>query len=162
MGNPSPTNSRNTRMTTKRRHHGQRQSLGFTLIELLITIVIASILAAVAIPSYRDYVTRGKIPEATSRLATKQVQMEQFFQDNRTYVSGTGCTADSTSSKYFDFSCSGVTATGFTLTATGKEAMTGFSYTINQTGAKTTASVPSGWTAPSPNTCWTVKKGGTC
>jgi type IV pilus assembly protein PilE len=150
------------RMTTKRRHHGERQSLGFTPIELLITIVIASILAAVAIPSYRDYVTRGKIPEATARLATKQVQMEQFFQDNRTYVSGTGCTADTTSSKYFDFACTGVTATGFTLTATGKEAMTGFSYTINQTGAKTTASVPSGWTTPSPNTCWSVKKAGTC
>lgn len=149
-------------MRTKRRHHCERQSLGFTLIELLITIVIASILAAVAIPSYREYVIRGNIPEATSRLATKQVQMEQFFQDNRTYVSGTGCTSDTTSSKYFNFSCSGVTATGFTLTATGKASMTGFSYTINQTGAKTTAAVPTGWTTPSPNTCWAVKKAGTC
>ena len=83
-------------MTSKRRLHHKRQATGFTLIEVLITIVIVSILSAVAIPSYREYVIRGNIPEATSRLATKQVQMEQFFQDNRTYVGGTGCTADST------------------------------------------------------------------
>jgi type IV pilus assembly protein PilE len=149
-------------MTPNQRLHCTRQAAGFTLIEVLITIVIASILSAVAIPSYRAYVIRGNIPEATSRLATKQVQMEQFFQDNRTYVGGTGCTADSASSKYFDFSCSGVSATGFTLTATGKGSMAGFSYTINQTGAKTTAGLPSGWTTPSPNNCWVTKKGGTC
>jgi len=149
-------------MTSKRRLHHKRQATGFTLIEVLITIVIVSILSAVAIPSYREYVIRGNIPEATSRLATKQVQMEQFFQDNRTYVGGTGCTADSTSSKYFDFSCAGVSATAFTITATGKSSMVGFSYTINQTGAKTTAGVPSGWSTPSPNSCWATKKGGTC
>jgi type IV pilus assembly protein PilE len=149
-------------MTSKQRLPRKRRAAGFTLIEVLITIVVVSILSAVAIPSYREYVIRGNIPEATSRLATKQVQMEQFFQDNRTYVGGTGCTADSTSSKYFDFSCSGVSATGFTITATGKSSMVGFSYTINQTGAKTTSAVPTGWSAPSPNNCWTVKKAGTC
>ena len=149
-------------MRSNQRLHCTRHVAGFTLIEVLITIVIVSILSAVAIPSYRAYVIRGKIPEATSRLATKQVQMEQFFQDNRTYVGGTGCASDTTSSKYFDFSCSGVSATGFTLTATGKDAMAGFSYTINQTGAKTTAGLPSGWTTPSPNNCWATKKSGTC
>lgn len=149
-------------MTSNRRPHCRRQAAGFTLIEVMITIVVVAILAAVAIPSYREYVIRGNVPEATSRLATKQVQMEQFFQDNRTYVAGTGCTADSTSSKYFNFSCSGVSATGFTITATGKSSMLGFSYTINQTGAKTTAAVPTGWTTPSPNTCWATRKAGTC
>ena len=49
-----------------------------------------------------------------------------------------------------------------TITATGKGSMAGFSYTINQTGAKTTGAVPSGWSAASPNTCWVVKKGGLC
>src|SRR5688500_3588393 len=138
-------------MTSTPRLHRTQRAPGFTLIEVLITIVIISILSAVAIPSYREYVIRGNIPEATSRLATKQVQMEQSFQDNRTYVGGTGCAADSTSSKYFDFSCSGVSATAFTITAAGKGSMAGFSYTINQTGAKTTAAVPTGWTTPSPN-----------
>jgi len=136
---------------------------GFTLIEVMITIVIVAILSMVAVPAYRDYVTRGKIPEATSRLASKQVQMEQFFQDNRTYVGGTACASDTTTSKYFDFSCGSTpSATGYTLTATGKEAMAGFSYTINQTGAKTSAVTASGWSNPSPNTCWVTRKGGSC
>jgi type IV pilus assembly protein PilE len=148
-------------MTSNRRLHRRRQAAGFTLIEVLITIVIIAILSAVAIPAYSDYVIRGKIPEATSHLSTKQVQMEQFFQDNRTYVSGTGCAADSTSSKYFDFSCSGVSATGFTITATGKGSMAAFSYTVNQAGAKTsTVTGLSGWSGSA--TCWVAKKGGTC
>ena len=149
-------------MTSNQRLRSQRPQAGFTLIEVMITVAIVAILSMVAMPSYREYVIRSNIPEATSRLATKQVQMEQSFQDNRTYVGGTGCTADTTSSKYFNFSCSAVSATGFTLTAAGKDSMVGFSYTINQTGAKTTAAVPSGWSTPSPNTCWAVKKGGTC
>ena len=131
---------------------------GFTLIEVMITVAIVAILSAVALPSYRAYIIRGNVPEATSRLASKQVQNEQFFQDNRTYVGGTGCTAESTS--LFDFSCSTATATAFTIQAVGKGSMAGFTYTINQTGAKATTSVPSGWTAST--SCWITKKGGVC
>jgi len=136
---------------------------GFTLIEVMITVAIVAILSMVAVPSYRDYVTRGNIPEGTSRLASKQVQMEQYFQDNRTYVGGTACASDTTASKYFDFSCGATpSATGYTLTATGKGSMTGFSYTINQTGAKTSAITAAGWSNPSPNTCWAKRRGGEC
>lgn len=144
---------------------GQRMA-GFTLIEVMITVAIVAILSMVALPSYREYVIRGHIPEATSRLATKQVQMEQWFLDNRTYVGGTACASDTTTSRYFDFTCTNsgdaVTAAAFTLTAVGKGPMAGFSYTINQTGAKTTRAVAYGWTAPSTNNCWATKKGGTC
>ena len=41
---------------------------GFSLIELMIAIVIVGIITAVAIPSYRDYVTRSRVPEATAAL----------------------------------------------------------------------------------------------
>lgn len=138
---------------------------GFTLIELMIAVVIVAILSAIAIPNYSAYVTRGNITDATSRLGTKQVQMEQFFQDNRTYVAGPGCTADTTSGKYFNFSCTGAgvpSTTAFTLSAVGKSSMLGFTFTINQSGTKTTAAVPTGWSTPSPNTCWVTKKGGVC
>ena len=143
----------------------RRAQSGFTLIELMIAVVIVAILSAIAIPNYSAYVTRGNITDATSRLGTKQVQMEQFFQDNRTYVAGPGCTADTTSGKYFDFSCTGggaPSATAFTLSAVGKGGMLGFTFTINQSGTKTTAAVPTGWSTPSPNTCWVTKKGGVC
>ena len=59
---------------------------GFTLIELMIVVAIIGILAAVALPAYNDYVRRGKIANATSVLSMMRVQMEQYFQDNRTYV----------------------------------------------------------------------------
>ncbi|MDD5176743.1 MAG: type IV pilin protein [Sterolibacterium sp.] len=133
---------------------------GFTLIELMIVVVVVAILGAVAMPAYNDYIVRGKIPDATSNLATKRVQMEQFFQDSRTYVGAPACTADSASSQYFDFSCSVQTAATYTLQAVGKGTMAGFTYTINESNVKATAAVPTGWTTNA--TCWATKKGGGC
>jgi type IV pilus assembly protein PilE len=140
----------------------QTASRGFTLIELMITVAIIAILAAVAVPLYQGYVMRSRIPDATSALATKQVQLEQFFQDNRTYAGAPACASDTTTSKYYTFSCGDTaTATGFVLTATGRNAMTGFAYTVNQANGKTTT-VPSGsgWTGST--SCWVTKKDGAC
>jgi type IV pilus assembly protein PilE len=140
-----------------------RRAQGFSLIELMIAVAVVGIIAAVALPSYSDYVTRGKIPDATSQLALRQVQMENFFQDNRTYVGAPTCTADTTTSKFYDFTCSPApTATTFTLLATGKDQMYGFVFSVTQSGAKSTVSAPDGWDLPTPNNCWITKKGGAC
>ncbi len=92
-----------------------RRVRGFTLIEMLITVAIVAILAAVALPSYIDYVTRSKIVEATSGLSDMRVRLEQYFLDNRQYP--TACVASAAgpapaskiylpaSIKYFTFSC---------------------------------------------------------
>lgn len=134
---------------------------GFTLVELMITVAIIGILSAVAVPSYRDYLTRGRIPEATSNLAVKRVKMEQFFQDNKTYAGAPDCNADTASSTYFDFSCTGtVDATQYLLQAVGKNSMLGFTFTVNQANAKATTNVPTGWTTN--NSCWVTAKGGVC
>lgn len=138
---------------------------GFTLIELMITVVVIAILTAIALPSYTSYVVRGKVPDATATLAAKRVQMEQWFQDNRSYTGAPACAADSTSSKYFDFSCPVLTATTYTLQAAGKASMAGFTYTINESNVKTSAfaaPAPSGWTAATPNNCWVTNVGGVC
>ncbi|MDY0954667.1 MAG: pilin [Stenotrophomonas rhizophila] len=37
---------------------------GFTLVELMIVVAIVAILAAIAIPSYQDYVVRARVSEA--------------------------------------------------------------------------------------------------
>lgn len=134
---------------------------GVTLIELMVTLAIVSILAAIALPSYSDYVTRGKIPDATSSLASKRVQMEQYFQDNHTYAGAPACSSDTASSKYFTFACSVAgTATAFTLQATGTNSMTGFVYTVDQDNKKATTGVPSGWTAN--DSCWVTRRDGSC
>jgi type IV pilus assembly protein PilE len=145
-----------------------KKQLGFTLVELMIVVAIIGVLAAVALPSYNDYLTRGRIPDATASLATKRVQIEQFFQDNRSYLDtaanpSPACNADTTTSKYFDFSCAAVAANSYTLQAVGKGPMTGFTYTINQSNAKGTLAAPSGWSgAGTTSTCWIVRKSGDC
>lgn len=144
---------------------------GFTLVELLFVMLIVSILAAIALPAYHDYVMRGKIPEATGELALRRVQMEQFFLDNRTYA-GTNkdntsiCPPDSdpntTKSRYFNFSCvAAPTATTYTLQAVGKDDMAAFTFTINEKGEKTTTG-PSNWVPSSPAKCWITRKGDAC
>lgn len=139
-----------------------RDVRGFTLIELLVAIAVVGILTAIALPSYTYYVIRSHIPEATSALAAKQVQMEQWFQDNKSYLNGTACglPADTTAYKYFAFSCT-ATATTYLITATGTGGMASFVYTIDQLGNKNTTSVPTGWSLPTTS-CWVSAKGGVC
>jgi len=127
----------------------------------MVVVAIVGILAAVALPAYSDYVTRGKIPDATSILATKRVQLEQFFQDNRTYENAPACADDSTSSLHFNFSCTVQSATAFTLQAAGKNTMAGFTYTIDQGATKASTITASGWAAES-TVCWISRKGGGC
>ena len=149
-----------------------RRRRGFTLIEVMIVITIIGILASVAFPSYVDYLRRGKITEATSALATMRVQMEQYFQDNRTYGDVPGvappCAANSSVSppanaRYFDFTCTPRDATAFILSASGRATagMGGFVFTVNE--QNTQASVITGAAAAAgfvsnPN-CWIVRKG---
>src|SRR5215208_4515694 len=99
-----------------------RSSRGFTIIEVMIVVVIVAILASVAIPSYVDYITRSKIQEATSTLLSQRVKMEQYFQDQRTYV---GACAGGTVAplpaglKFFAITCNALTAVGYNITAQG-------------------------------------------
>lgn len=139
-----------------------KKQAGFTLIELMIVVAIIGILSAFALPAYTDYMIRGRIPEATSALSTKRVQMEQYFQDTRSYVNAPACNLDQ-GGKYFDVSCSAVAAQSYTLQAVGKGSMTGFTYTINESRIQTTTITGvSGWTLPAAAACWVVRKGGGC
>lgn len=134
-----------------------RGQSGFTLIEVMVAVVIVAILTAVALPSYRDYVIRGKLPEATSALLLKRTQMEQFYLDRRTFEDAPACAADTTSNSNFDFACE-ADADSYTLTATGKGSMSGFEFTLDQSNNKATTAVPAGWTSSS--NCWVRSRGG--
>ncbi len=144
-----------------------KKSDGFTLIEVMIVVIIVGILASIALPSYRSYVRRGKIQEATTNLSTARIKMEQFFQDNRTYVNyvDASCvpvppitTAIISSNKYFTYSCVSAAAT-YTITATGNASqdMSGYIYDIDESNNKD-STVPGGASV----TCWISKKGDSC
>ncbi len=138
---------------------------GFTLVELLVVMAIIAIIAAIAVPQYGDYLTRSKLTEATATLSEHRVKMEQFFQDNRTYVSAcaTGSIAVTPTGRYFTYVCSNETTTTFTVTATGVAAqgMNGFVFTINQANARGTTTVGTGWNGAGA-TCWVTNKAGGC
>ena len=59
---------------------------GFTLIELMITVVVLGILAAVAYPSYTDYITKSRRSEATINLTQIAAQEEKFLTNCGTYT----------------------------------------------------------------------------
>jgi type IV pilus assembly protein PilE len=97
---------------------------GFTLVELLITIVIAAILMAIAIPSYRSYVQRAQRSEATAALTRARAAQERFFVQYNRYApelepappTGVGIPGI-TDNGLYDLAVE-ITADGFRLTAT--------------------------------------------
>ena len=63
---------------------------GFTLIEVMTVVVIIGILAAVAYPSYQDYVRKGNRSAAQSFMMTIAQRQEQYLLTNRSYTTTVG------------------------------------------------------------------------
>jgi prepilin-type N-terminal cleavage/methylation domain-containing protein len=151
--------------------HRSAASRGFTLIEVMIVVAIVAILAAIALPSYRDYILRGQLVDATNLLSAGRANMERYFQDNRTYakISATifpPCDplASGRTQGTFTLTCT-TTATppGYVMTATGSGPTVKFSYTVDEQGTQsTTIGNGAPWPAVTAAACWVLKKGQTC
>ena len=63
-----------------------RRLRGFTLTELVIAVAMVTILAAIAIPSYRDSVRRSHRTDGTGTLLTLAAEQEKFHLQNNTYT----------------------------------------------------------------------------
>lgn len=135
---------------------------GFTLIELMITVAIIGLLSAFAYPQYTDHLATGRIVEAHGGLSDYKNQMEQYYQDNRSYqkTAATACGVALPQLDHFVMTCVAENADTFTATATAKAAqsLNGFVFTINNNSAKT--STPG--TGKAIVNCWSKKTSGVC
>ena len=93
----------------------------FTLIELMIVVAIIGILFSIAYPSYQESIIKSRRTEAKSGLTKFSVLMTQQLTEAGTYVGH----SLPTTSEYYDFSASNVTATAFTVSAVPKGAQLG-------------------------------------
>lgn len=63
-----------------------RRAGGVTLIELMVVVTIIAILAAIALPNYRQYVIRGHRSAAQSQMMDIANREQQFLLMNRAYA----------------------------------------------------------------------------
>ena len=136
------------------KHAGRRGcAAGFTLIELMITVAVMGVLAAIAYPSYMNYVARGNRSAAQSFMLEVTSRQERYLLDARQYAADLatlGMTVPDTVSPNYSVTITGVTAAppGYVVQAApiggqaNNDANCG-TLTISGTGAKA-ASGPGG------------------
>lgn len=128
---------------------------GMTLIELMITVLIVSIIGAIAVSLYSPYVRKGRRIDAVNALISISLAEEQYRSTQPQY--GTlaqvwgGVTASSEG--YYTLSITNVSASSYTITAAaigdqGNDAVDGVSC------ASIVLSVSNGTVTKSPAACW--------
>ncbi len=122
-----------------------RKQSGVTLIELLVVVLIIGILAAIAVPSYTGYVTRGN--RAAARACTSEMAqfMERYYTSNLSYVGAApvlGCQNEGGLNLRYTLTVDTLAQNTYRLVATpigtqlSNDAVCGV-LTLNQSGART-------------------------
>lgn len=129
---------------------------GMTLMELMIVVAIVGILAAIAYPSYRQYVLRAGRAEAKATLMQQAQSLEKCFTRYGVYNDVVNCPAATavTNGAALKYQVTvATTATTFVLTATPlggqvADAQCG-SFTLNQANQRGVSAGPA-----AVQTCW--------
>ncbi len=126
----------------------RQRATGFTLIELMVTVAVVGILAAIAYPSYINYLIRASRAAAQSFMLDVTNKEEQYLLDSRTYLpvnnnasfSSLGLSVPTEVSSFYNLSVASATSTTYTVQAVPiagtRQASDGPVY-IDQSGAKT-------------------------
>lgn len=124
-----------------------KSNRGLTLIELLIVMVIIGVLAAIAVPSYRNYVQRSRRADAKTALEQVRAAQEMWRAEKGSYslnaaeLRTTMGAPSAAIGNYYTWQFSGtLNANSWTAQAVaiGSQAIDGDLF-INQSGVKTPA-----------------------
>lgn len=135
----------------------ERKVTGFSMIELMIVLVIIAILAAIAIPSYRQYVLRSHRTDATRAMQDLASRQENYFFSNNRYPSTMSSinASSSVAGTYFSVAIPSASSTDYAITATAQGAQAKdiacTTFRLNRAGQRTSTS-SSG--ANTTATCW--------
>jgi len=116
----------------------RRGERGFTLIELMISVSIVGILAAILVPSYRNFVCRTRVTEAKTTLRAIYTYEESYRGEYDHFVGQPDVQAMmldpmmvSMPSRRYNYDVT-VDANGFVATADGRGGMTGDTWSLDQ------------------------------
>ncbi len=135
---------------------------GFTLTEVMITMVVITILGAIAIPSYSSHMKKSARQQARELLLQAAVRQETQFMRTGSYAASmralgyAGNTVPVGSGRY-NVTVTASTANSFTLSAAptsvgGQDSDPCGTFTVNHLGER--GIVTSATPAPSATVCW--------